>query len=302
MNDNNEKKKPVDSLKNAAKKISEKTASITGNLSSYITKKKLEKYLPIFESDIDRESFRHERVIRVVNYDSRLDIEPCKGSIGFYEKSADRKIPTFYTKYVENFDLTFFPHLSESVFIADPCIEGRYIEIDEYFSYMKQVRVNELTLIAQSLGAKHIDIKLRTVNKKSSSKHFGISASVPEVEVLTEGNASKTQTSSSKETVDIWASTDFKAGFRNANPVIPVVIYFKNESDIQSLIKMVLENNNKLKKRTYCLKASSSSGISLNEAASIGASLNGIKIKAGAAFENAAKTENEAILEYTIEF
>lgn len=65
---------------------------------------------------------------------------------------------------------------------------------------------------------------------------------------------------------------------------------------------MVLENKNKLKKRTYCMKASSSSGISLNEAASIGATLSGIKVKAGASFENSAKTENEAILEYTIEF
>ena len=260
MKEANDKLKIKDSLKSAAKKISDKTAGIAEDVNNYIAQKKLEKYLPIFEGDIDRDSFRHERVIRVVNYDSRLDKELCKGSIGFYDKTADRKIPTFYTKYAENFDLTFFPHICESVFIADPCIEGRYIEIDEYFSYMKQVRVNELTLIAQSLGAKHIDIKLRTVSKKSSLSHFGLSASGPE-ELPVEGSASRTQSSSSKETVDIWASTDFQAGFWNSGPVMPVVVYFKNESDIQSLIKMVLENKNKLKKRTYSMKASSSSGI-----------------------------------------
>ena len=106
------------------------------------------KLAPIFKEDISNNELLTERVIRVVNYDPWLENDICKGSIGFYAKTDDRKMPTIYSKFVPDLGLSFYPQLNESVFIADPCIAGKYIEIDEYFNYMKQVRVNELTLLA----------------------------------------------------------------------------------------------------------------------------------------------------------
>ena len=302
MSETNNKKKLTESIKDVTQKISEKASSVSDDIGSYITQKKLEKLMPIFEDDLIPENFRHERIIRVVNYDAKRDQDLCKGSVGFYEKTPERKIPTIYTKDVGKIGLSFFPHLSESIFVADPCIEGNYIEIDEYFNYMKQVRVNELTLIAQSLGAKHVDIKLRTKTNKSSFVKIGGKAGTGFKKMSAEGDINQENESKSKETFEIWASTDFKTSFWNGNPVLPPVLYFKNESDIQSLIQMVLINKSKLTKRTYSMRASSSSGVSMTEASNIGASLKSIKVKAGASFEKRAKEESEAILEYTIDF
>ena len=125
----------------------------------------LKKYSPIFKEDVANGELLLERFIRIVNYDTRLENEACKDSIGFYEKTDDRKLPTLYTKYVRTMGLTFYPQLSESVFVSDPCIPGKFIEIDEYNNYMKQVRVNELTVVAQALGAKSVSIELRNSTK-----------------------------------------------------------------------------------------------------------------------------------------
>ena len=92
------------------------------SIGDFINKKVVDMLHPIFASDISDNLLRHERVIRVVNYDKRLNREDCKNSIGFYQFTPGRRIPTFYTNCVESLGLSFYPHLSESVFIADPAI------------------------------------------------------------------------------------------------------------------------------------------------------------------------------------
>ncbi len=314
----------TDSIKNAAKKITAKAADAKDGIKNAVSKRKdnalakiaerknavaekkrqetLDKLLPIFADELTPDLLHHERVIRIVNYDARLENEVCKGSVGFYDRTPTRKIPTIYTKYIDSLGLSFFPHLSESVFIADPCIAGNYIEIDEYFNYMKQVRVNELTLIAQSLGAKHVDIRLTSDKKKNSSLNMNANAGGGNKTFSGDAKASKNTSFKSKSKIEIWASTDFKAGFLNNSPVMPNITYFKNESDIQALIQMVLVNKSKVTSRTYSLKASSSSGMSLTEAADINSSLKVIKLNAGGVFEKKANIESEAVLEYSIRF
>ena len=298
MSETGEKNKFAASIRGVAKKIGEKATSVSEGVEDYFNRKKLEKLMPMPESDLSPEVFRHERLIRVVNYDSKRDGELFAGSVGFYEKTPDRRIPTIYTKNVEKLGLTFFPHLSESVFLADPRIEGRYIEIDEYYNYMKQVRVNELTLIAQSLGAKHVKIRLQTKSRKSISSKISGALGFSKAAVNVESSGS----SNSSESFEVWADTEFKTGFRKATPVLPEVIYFSNESDIQALIQMVMVNKSKLTKRTYKMKSSSSSGMSMTEAASISGAIKCINVKAGGTFEKSAEEESEATLEYTIEF
>ena len=301
-NNDNKTNKFKDSVFNIAKKVSDKTVSVSENVRDYLTNKKYDKFLPIYESNADPETLRQERVIRVVNYDSRLDKELFKDSVGFYEKTPNRKIPTFYSNYIKKLGLSFYPGLSESVFIADPCIEGKYIEIDDYFNYMKQVRVNELTVIAQSLGAKHVDIRLITKDKKSVLTKIGAIAGVGLSNKTGDAGADAEKTRESESFFVVWGSTYFKTSVWNGNPVVPDVLYFRNESDIQSLIQMAMSNRSKITKRTYRMKASSSSGISMTEASNIGSSLKIIKIKAGNTFESRAKEESESLLEYTIEF
>ena len=259
MSENNKLSGILASVKNVAEKVSEKAVSaaeevkitaiqlkddaIAKQAERKITaaeKKRqddLIKLSPIFKDDIDNNELLTERVIRIVNYDSRLENDVCKGSIGFYEKTDDRKMPTIYSKFVPDLGLSFYPQLSESVFIADPCIAGKYIEIDEYYNYMKQVRVNELTLVAQSLGAKSVTIELKSTS--TSKSLFSKSAQAKAGPIL-DGGYKQQGNSTNSNSIEIWAHTTFKTAIWNGGPTVPTLLYFRNESDISSLIQMVL--------------------------------------------------------------
>lgn len=321
MSENNKFSGILTSVKNVAEKVSEKAASAAEEVKNTAIQLKddamakqaerkitaaekkrqddLIKLSPIFKDDIANNELLTERVIRIVNYDPRLENDVCKGSIGFYEKTDDRKMPTIYSKFVPDLGLSFYPQLSESVFIADPCIAGKYIEIDEYYNYMKQVRVNELTLVAQSLGAKSVTIELKSTS--TSKSLFSKSAQAKAGPIL-DGGYKQQGNSTNSNSIEIWAHTTFKTAIWNGGPTVPTLLYFRNESDISSLIQMVLVNRSKVAERKYSMKASSSSGMSLNEAMSIAGTLKKIKCSAGANFAKSAENESNAFLDYTIVF
>lgn len=322
MSDNNKKINGIiASVKTAAGKVSEKASSTAEGIKSTaiqlkddaiakqakhkitVAEKKRQDDLinlaPIFKEDISNNELLSERVIRIVNYDIRLENEVCKDSVGFYEKTADRKMPTLYSKFVPEWGLSFYPQLSESVFIADPCIMGKYIEIDEYFNYMKQVRVNELTLVAQSLGAKSVTIELKST---TNSKSLFSKSMQAKVGPILDADHKQQGNNTSSNSIEIWAQTNFKTAIWNGGPTMPTLLYFRNESDISSLIQMVLVNRSKVTERKYSMKASSSSGMSLNEAMSIAGILKKIKCSAGISFTKSAENESTAFLEYTIKF
>lgn len=322
MSDNNKKINGIiTSVKTAAGKVSEKAASAAEGIKStaiqlkddamakqaehkiaVAEKKRKEDFInlaPIFKEDISNNELLTERVIRIVNYDARLENEVCKGSVGFYEKTDDRKMPTLYSKFVPELGLSFYPQLSESVFIADPCITGKYIEIDEYFNYMKQVRVNELTLVAQSLGAKSVTIELKST---TNSKSLFSKAMQAKAGPILDADRKQQGNNTNSNSIEIWAQTTFKTAIWNGGPTMLTLLYFRNESDISSLIQMVLVNRSKVTERKYSMKASSSSGMSLNEAMSIAGTLKKIRCSAGASFAKSAEDESTAFLEYTIKF
>jgi len=104
----------VNTVKKVSEKVSEKAVDVAEDMKNVAEKAKanaiekkrlddLKKYSPIFREDISNGELLDERIIRIVNYDSRLENETCKDSIGFYEVSGDRRIPTFYSKKVSEF-------------------------------------------------------------------------------------------------------------------------------------------------------------------------------------------------------
>lgn len=258
-------------------------------------KKKLN---PLFENDLFTANLLDERIIRVVNYDSRQENEVCKGSVGFWEVTKSRKVPTIYSRFIDRLNLDFYPKLSDSIFISDPCIKGKYIEIDEYYNYMKQVRVNELTVIAQALGAKHVDISLSlsydNFDASSLEAHMSSFSKIIDAKGKFENRAS--------EKIQIWSSTDFDTSNFDGEVVMPDVLYFRNESDILALIQMVVFNKTRLSRRTYRMKSTSSSGLSISDSISIKNALKTIKFGGGLEFEKSSVKDSYSYLEYTIEF
>lgn len=290
-------------MKNAAKNVTEKAAvAVKGMKDSLAEKKKAEdyeKYAPLFaENAEDIELIENARVIRIVEYDSRLENEVCIGSIGFVCKTNERLIPTVYKKYIEQFHFEFYPKFCESVFVTDPCIKGKFIQIEEYFNYMKQVRVNELTLLAQALGAKRVTIRLVACDSLSNYEKSENSVGLYGITAKKEKKKSEMQESS----IEIWADTTFETHGQDTEILLPELLYFKNENDIDSLLKMVSSKKSKLTERVYSMSASSSAGMSYSEALSISGVLKKVKFNATGKFEKAAEHESKSLLEYKITF
>ena len=56
------------------------------------------------------------------------------------------------------FPISLYPEKTTGAYYVDPVFADRYITMDEYFTFLKVARVNELQKIAQDLGAKHFKV------------------------------------------------------------------------------------------------------------------------------------------------
>lgn len=251
---------------------------------------------PIYKEDIEAQDFVLPTLVHVVDYDKRKEIKACEGAIGFWT-GKDIKILNIYREYVELLGITFYPVVEETIYFVDPCFSSLYIKLDDYFAYLKKVRVDELTTVAQDLGAKHMEIVLKGNQKSAQNQNSSGGFSAFKVG----GETSSLKTKQEISAIEVAAKVDFCG---NENPVEPKLIYFKNESDINALIKMRLNpnNENKILSKTYSLQYGNSSGIKVSDAQKIDTVLSQINYGMSRSITSEAMCENSTILEYTIVF
>ena len=108
---------------------------------------------------LDDADFFMPKFIRIVERDKkRMDSPVCQGSIGYGSDQKGLHVVNIFRDSVEAFGLSFYPDCDSEFYYMDPSDRDCYIALDEYFSYLKIARVNELKKIAQDLGAKHFKI------------------------------------------------------------------------------------------------------------------------------------------------
>ena len=91
--------------------------------------------------------------------------------------------------------------------------------------------------------------------------------------------------------------------FPGGQPKKPKVHYFRNQNEIQHLIKLRLNKEFPLKKQVKRFKASSSFGIKSTDAAKIDVALKKIgTVGATCTMTELANSENRTVFEYEIEF
>lgn len=289
-----------EATKSAAVTVAESVKEGSGQLSERLDQMKYDndkkRLCPIYREDISASDFVLPTLVHVVDYDKRKENRACEGAVGFLT-GKDIKILNIYREYIDLLGITFCPILEETVYYVDPCFSNIYIKLDEYFAYLKKVRVDELTAVAQDLGAKHVEIVLKGNQKssqnQSSSGAFGVSK--------VGGERSFSRSKSEFTGVEVAAKVDFGG---NEKPVEPKLIYFKNESDINALIKMRLNpsNENQILSKTYSLQYGNSSGIKVSDAQKIDTALSQINCGMSRSITSEAMSENNTILEYSIVF
>ena len=110
-------------------------------------------------------------LIRIVDRDKkRAESEVCQGSIGFESDQKGLYIVNIFRDSIDAFNLMFYPDCDGEFYYIDPSERQRYIVLDEYFSYLKISRVNELRKIAQALGAKHFKVTYKEEQTSFSEK------------------------------------------------------------------------------------------------------------------------------------
>ncbi len=254
---------------------------------------------PIFPEDLQSADFLLPKLIRIVELDKkRAESEVCKGSIGYTSIQKDLRVVNIYQDNVNDFGLTFYPDNDYGVYYVDPSDRDRYISLDDYFSYLKVARVNELQKIAQDLGAKHFKVTYKEQKTTFAQKAVKVKVNAKAAKDSATADIQHDLSSSDIATVEIAAEMECIGH----NPSEPKLHYLKHESSIQTLVSLRMNKDAPLTHQKYTLKLSNSSGIKENDAVKIDAALKSMKLSGNTTVANEARNEARRFFEYEIDF
>ena len=119
------------------------------------------------------------KFIRITERDrKRVESEVCKESIGFWSVQKGLRLINIFRDSIERYDLSFYPDSNSEFYYVNPVDSRNYISLNDYFEYLKQVRINELQKIAHDLGAKHFRVIYKeeqsAFSRKKENKKMGI--------------------------------------------------------------------------------------------------------------------------------
>lgn len=251
---------------------------------------------PIFETDLDSTDFLLSKLIRITEIDKkRAESDVCAGSIGFISAQKDYSFVNIFKNHVSSFGLTFYPDMDCELYYVDPCDRDRYIALDEYFSYLKIARVNELQKIAQDLGAKHFRVTYKEHKKTFSSASIKAKASAQKVRNVT---GERDQLATDASTIEVAAEMNCLGH----TPTKPTLHYLQRDPSIEALINLRMDESSPIMHQKYTLNFSNTSGIKEKDAIKIDSALKSLKISGNTTVTNEVRNESRRFFEYEIDF
>ena len=251
---------------------------------------------PIFAEDLESADFLLPKFIRVADRDKKyITSEVCQNSVGHYSEPKGLRMVNIFRDSITAFSLSFYPDSDSEFYYVDPSDRDAYIALDDYFSYLKVARINELQKIAQDLGAKHFSVTYKEEQTAFTEKKL---KSQTKVSLVGSGDVDCVSTEKKYSTVEIAANTDMPGHA----PVKPELKYLQRDPSIQNLIAMRMDESSPLLHQKLTLKLSNSSGIKESNAVKIDAALKGMKYSGNCTVANEAQNESRRYLEYDIDF
>lgn len=251
---------------------------------------------PIFTDTLDHTEFLISKFIRVTDRDKKhAESDACQGSIGFLSDKGGLRVVNLFKDSLDAFGLSFYPDSDCEFYYVNPTDRDNYISLDEYFGYLKMVRINELQRVAQALGAKHFKVTYKEectsfseVKGKAQVKAAKVSA------IEGEHDASEKKYSM----IDVAAEM-FMDGHA---PQMPKLVYLLKDDNVQNLIHLRMTGGEGFHHHKISIKMSNSSGIKESDAVKIDAVLKGLKVMGNTTVASEAKNESRRYLEYEIDF
>lgn len=255
----------------------------------------LRRFRPITEEQLPSVIKVMPEMVQIVDWDKRIEEAVCKDAVAFNEGNKELRFISVLTRNIELINASFYPSVQEGVYYRDPCNPSLYINLNDYFGYIKKAKVHELNQIAQDLGAKHIKITLKAEKKTSEANKGKGSASVGKIMKTT---ASHSESSMQLEQMEIASDKKFKGH----DAQMPKLYYFKNEPDIKNIIKRRLDKSNPIYSDVETFRYINSSGIKRSDAIKIDGALSKLKIGGDTSIMSQVEKEERIFFEYQIEY
>ena len=290
--------KPKVEMKDTFQKVVKEVNDISSKALSQADKikYKLEEsyYRPIFKKDLELSSYK---MIRIIDEDKKhQDSRVSVNSIGYLDRVKDMDVLTLYRKFLPDLNYIFYPSNQDELFYIHPLKENNYISIDEFFDQIRKDKVFELERIAQCLGA--CSFKVTSIEEKEEYTKRKLDSKVHTKSVVSPGlKASHIQTSyvSSK----IESESTF---IGSSEPVIPILEYFKDDSDITSLIQLRMNKDNTLVYKRFEFASNYGTGMNTKIAVNVDFALKKYGFVPNASFESAVEKQNRTKLVYEVRF
>lgn len=260
----------------------------------------LKKLQPIFLEDIQAEDFVLNKFIRVAHKDQmHKDNELCANSIGHYTGHGKNKFITIYNNKLSKFGISLYPHANCEFYFVDPCNQKRYIDIDNYFSYLKSMRVSELQKIAQDLGAKYFKITYKEKKVSLTKRQADITA---HVNVKGKGSANTKVNRNFEENSFTAINIEAENTFPGGKPKKPKIKYLQYDPIVNNLIDMRLYETSPLGKQKITIEFQNTCGMKERDAVKVDAALKVCNASGNTKLTNEVQNEQRRIFEYEIEF
>ncbi len=286
----------VENVSNATKNTANALKTSVEERSRELERKMLQ---PIFAEDLDAADFALSKLVRVTEMDKRrAESEVCRGSIGYISMQKELRIINIYKEHINAFGLSFYPDAECELYYVDPSDRDKFIALDDYFSFLKIARVNELQKIAQDLGAKHFRVTYKEQKTAFSSNSKKGSATAKQAGNTGSIDAEIALAATAVSTVEVAAEMDCPGHA----PMVPKLRYLQREPSIQTLIALRMDEKSPIMHQKYTLKLSNSSGIKEKDAIKIDAALKSMKITGNTTIVSEVRNESRRFFEYEIDF
>lgn len=258
------------------------------------------RYNPVSKDIFLAEDFQVPKLIWLMDSDPYPNVEVCRDAVGYMPRIGKMRILKLIKGEASDQKLSFYPNLNESIYYRNPYEKDLYVNLDEYFDYIKKKRVNELVDIASKLGAKYVKIVFKeekkafvsvAANKKTKEKVKGAAGEEEAAEIK----------ASAKNLQELEVASEMEFAGHN-NPEMPELIYYKNDPDIESLIQLRMDEKNQVKSKSYTLKYNRKQDINLDAAIKIDLVLSKLSMAASASVKSEVEKENRMYMEYQIKF
>lgn len=255
---------------------------------------------PVFPDEYKADDYDLPNMIVIVDGDQRKGIDVCNGAIGWLEKAEGMEILRLYEEAVEFSGLCFFPCVkTNAAYYIDPFDKKRFIDLDSYNEVIQKEKITELKNIAYSLGANECYLEAFEENRSRVHAERSAAVDVKSAGERVSGSFDQDCQSESLRKKMLVFKQQFEG---SENPRRPELTWFKNDSEILSLIESRCSQENRIKEYSVQLSSASSSAMSVTNAAKIDSALKGMRIEMAASFKDEINQESQKSLVYHIKF